>query len=102
LAFDIFVHRLRTGIGAMTAALGGIDAILFTAGIGERSPDVRAAACASFEYLGLSIDAEKNQASPVDADISAGNSRVRILVIRAQEDWAIARFCWALSPQYSA
>jgi acetate kinase len=102
LAFDIFVHRLRTGIGAMTAALGGIDAILFTAGIGERSPDVRAAACASFEYLGLSIDAEKNQASPVDADISAGNSRVRILVICAQEDWAIARFCWALSPQYSA
>jgi acetate kinase len=102
LAFDIFVHRLRTGIGAMAAALGGVDALIFTAGIGERSPDVRAAACANFDYLGLSIDAEKNQASPVDADISAKNSRVRILVIRAQEDWAIARFCWERSAQHPA
>jgi acetate kinase len=102
LAFDIFIHRLRTGIGAMIAALGGIDALIFTAGIGEHSPDVRAAACTSFDYLGLSIDAAKNQASPVDADIATMDSRVRILVIRAQEDWAIARFCWTLSPQYSA
>ena len=102
LAFDIFIHRLRTSIGAMAAALGGIDALIFTAGIGERSPDVRAAACGSFDYLGLSIDAEKNQASPVDADISAKNSRVRILVIHAQEDWAIARFCWERSPHHSA
>jgi acetate kinase len=102
LAFDIFVHRLRTGIGAMTAALGGIDALVFTAGMGEHSPDVRAAACTGFDYLGLSIDAKKNEASPVDADISTRNSRVRILVIRAQEDWAIARFCWDRSPQYSA
>jgi acetate kinase len=96
LAFDIFVHRLRTGIGAMAAALGGIDALIFTAGIGEHSLDVRAAACAGFDYLGVSIDVEKNQASPVDADIAGKNSRVRILVIRAQEDWAIARFCWTL------
>jgi acetate kinase len=97
LAFDMFIHRLRTGIGAMIAALGGIDALIFTAGIGERSPDVRAAACTGFDYLGLSIDAGKNQASPVDAEVSAENSGVRILVIRAQEDWAIARFCWALT-----
>jgi acetate kinase len=81
----------------MAAALRGIDALIFTAGMGEHSPDVRAAACTGFDYLGLSIDTEKNQASPVDADISAASSRVRILVIRAQEDWAIARFCWTLT-----
>jgi len=96
LAFDIFIHRLKTGIGAMIAALGGIDALIFTAGMGEHSPDVRAAACNGWGYLGLSIDAGKNLVSPVDADISAENSGVRVLVIRAQEDWAIARFCWAL------
>src|SRR5262249_19289346 len=60
LAFDIFVHRLRTGIGAMAASMGGLDALVFTAGIGENSPEVRAAACAGLEFLGVQLDPAKN------------------------------------------
>jgi acetate kinase len=97
LAFDIFVHRLRSNIGAMIAALGGIDALVFTAGIGENSPDVREAACADFHYLGIELDAEKNAELASDQDISARNLAVRVLVVRAQEDWAIARECWKLA-----
>ncbi|HEV2305388.1 MAG TPA: acetate kinase [Candidatus Acidoferrales bacterium] len=97
LAFDIFVHRLRWNIGAMVAVLGGIDALVFTAGIGENSPDVREAACAEFNYLGIELDAEKNAQLASDQDISARNSAVRVLVVCAQEDWAIARECWKLA-----
>lgn len=93
LAFEIFVHRLQTGIGAMVAVLGGIDALVFSAGIGENSLEVRAAACANLGYLGLTIDPAQNPQGSSDRDISTADSRVRVLVIRAQEDWAIARHC---------
>jgi acetate kinase len=98
LAFDIFVHRLQTGTGAMIAALGGIDALVFTAGIGEHSAEVRQAACANFGFLGLKLEASKNAApqssTQADQDISTPASKVRVLVVRAQEDWAIAKECW--------
>lgn len=97
LAFDIFVHRLRAGIGAMAAVLGGLDALIFSAGIGENSPEVRAATCEGLEFLGVELDAKTNLLPILDADISAGESRVRVLLIRAQEDWAIARECWRLA-----
>src|SRR6266851_4835556 len=97
LAFEIFVHRLQAGIGAMIAVLGGIDALVFTAGIGENSPEVRAAACANFEFLGLKLDPAKNSQSPADQEISLSDSGVRVLIVRAQEDWAIARDCWHLT-----
>jgi len=96
LAFDVFVHRLRAGIGAMVSALGGVDALVFTAGIGENSPEVRRAACANFDFCGITLDDAKNQSAAADEDISAGGSAVRILVLRAQEDWAIAKECWKL------
>jgi acetate kinase len=96
LAFDVFVHRLRAGIGAMVSALGGIDALVFTAGIGENSPEVRRAACANFGFCGITLDDAKNQSAAADEDISAGESAVRIFVLRAQEDWAIAKECWKL------
>jgi acetate kinase len=96
LAFDIFVHRLRSGIGSMVAALGGLDALIFTAGIGENSEAVRQAVCESFAYLGLKLDQAKNKQSPIDQDIAAADSGVRVLVIRAQEDWAIACECWRM------
>jgi len=96
LAFDIFEHRLRSCIGAMIAVLGGIDALVFSAGIGENSPEVRAAACATFGFLGLRIDSEKNAGPLQDKDISNAASTVRVLVIQAQEDWAIAKECWRL------
>jgi acetate kinase len=97
LAFEIFVHRLRAGIGAMIAVLEGIDVLVFTAGIGENSPQVRAAACTSFGFLGLKLDAAKNAQSCADQDISHSDSAVRVLIVRAQEDWAIARECWRLA-----
>ncbi len=96
LALDIYVHRLRAGIGAMLASLGGLDALIFTAGVGENSAVVRAAACEAFGFIGLKLDGEKNQQSPIDQDIAAVDSAVRILVIHTQEDWEIARECWKL------
>ncbi|MGA8220380.1 MAG: acetate kinase [Candidatus Acidiferrales bacterium] len=102
LAFDIFIHRLRSAIGAMIASLGGIDTLVFTAGIGENSAEVRAATCANFEYLRLKLDPEKNAHSPQDQDIATRDSAVRILIIRAQEDWAIARASWRLTSPKSA
>src|SRR5262249_7013646 len=96
LAFDIFVHRLRTAIGSMAAVLGGIDSLVFTAGVGENSPDVREATCAPLGFLGIRLDRQRNARPELDADISAPGSRVRVLVIRAEEDWAIAAECWKI------
>ena len=96
LALDIYIHRLRAGIGAMLASLGGLDALIFTAGVGENSPVVRAAACEAFGFLGWKLDGEKNQHSPVDEDIATVDSAARVLVIHTQEDWEIARECWKL------
>lgn len=93
LAFDIFVHRLQSGIAAMAASLGGMDVLVFTAGIGEHSPEVRAAACKQLRFLRIELDAEKNASSPADQVISTDNSQVKVLIIRAQEDWAIAKAC---------
>jgi acetate kinase len=102
LAFDIFVHRLRSEIGAMVASLGGLDVLVFTAGIGENSGDVRGAACEAFGYAGVRLDAAKNIGLAIkddgsaDADIAAADSAVRVLVIAAQEDWVIARDCFRI------
>jgi len=97
LAFDIFIHRLTSLIGSMVAVLGGVNALVFTAGIGENSAEVRAAACANLEFLGLRLDPLRNSQPPSDRDVASSDSHVRILIIRAQEDWAIARACWALA-----
>jgi acetate kinase len=96
LAFDIYIHRLRAAIGAMLASLGGLDALVFTAGIGENSPLVRERACAGFEFLNLKLDLDKNASSPVDRDIAAADSAVRLLVVHTAEDWAIALECWQI------
>jgi acetate kinase len=96
LAFDLYIHRLRMAIGGMAAVLEGLDVLVFTAGVGENSPQVRAAACKGMEFLGIRLDWNKNQKSSLDADISGADSRVRVLAIRAEEDWAIAEECWKL------
>ncbi|MDB9455479.1 acetate kinase [Dolichospermum circinale] len=96
LAWDIYVHRLRSGIGAMLASLAGLDVLVFTAGIGERSAEIRKAACEPWGFLGLEIDLEKNQQQPVDIDIATFDSMVRVLVVETQEDWAIAQQCYKL------
>ncbi|MEA5601024.1 acetate kinase [Nostoc sp. UHCC 0252] len=96
LAWDIYVHRLRSNIGAMLTSLGGLDALVFTAGVGENSAEIRQAACEGFGFLGLKLDLQKNQQQPVDEDIATTDSAVRVLVIHTQEDWAIAGQCWQL------
>jgi acetate kinase len=97
LAFDIYIHRLREAIGSMAAVLGGMDALVFTAGVGENSPEVRTAACSTLKFLDLKLDRELNSRPFLDCDISTADSRVRVLVIRAEEDWAIATECWKLA-----
>ena len=96
LAFDMYVHRLQLAIGGMAAVLGGMDALVFTAGLAENSADVRAGACRGLGFLGIRLDGQANAQPTLDADVSAADSRVRALVIRAEEDWAIAAECWKL------
>lgn len=96
LALDIYIHRLQAMISAMLINLERLDAIVFTAGVGENSPLIRAAACQGLWFLGIQIDSEKNQARPADQDIATADSKVRVLVIHTQEDWAIAKECWRL------
>lgn len=96
LAWDMYVHRLRAGIGAMLASLAGLDVLVFTAGVGEKSAEIRLAACEPWGFLGLKIDLEKNQQQPIDIDIATFDSTVRVLVIETQEDWAIAQQCYKL------
>src|ERR1039457_728818 len=81
LAFDMYVHRLRSGIGAMAAVLGGIDGLVFSAGVGEHSPEVRAAVCDHLAFLGVRVDPAKNAQLPSDqdTDISAPDAAARAL-----------------------
>ena len=101
LAFDIYVHRLQAGIGAMIAVLGGIDVLVFSAGVGENSAEVRDAVCKQLGFLGLELDDAANVQRTPDADIATPDSAARVLIIRAQEDWAIARECWQLTQVFS-
>lgn len=97
LAFEIYIHRLRSCIGAMLASLGGVDALVFAGGVGEHASSVRWAACKAFTFMGLKLDAQKNAQSPADEDIASAASTVRVLVVQTQEDWSIAKECWNLT-----
>ena len=97
LAFDMYVKSLCQHIGAMLVTLGGVDAIAFTGGVGEHQPPIRAAACEALAFMGIKIDSDKNADSPIDTDIATNDSSARVLVIEAQEDWAIASQCWQLA-----
>jgi len=91
LALDVHAHRLRAGIAAMAAALGGLDTLVFTGGIGEHQGEVRAEAAAGLGFLGVTVDEGRNAAARPDCDISAQGAAVRTLVIAAREDIEIAR-----------
>ena len=93
LAFEVYVHRLCREIGGMAASLGGVDALAFTAGIGENCPPLRAAVCEQLAFLGIKLQASANEQPPPDSDIAAPESRVRVLVVHTDEDWEIAREC---------
>jgi acetate kinase len=91
LAFDVYVHRLRALIAAMAAAMGGLDALVFTGGVGENAAPVREAAVSGLRFVGVELDPRLNAAVAADADISAAHSSVRTLVIHAREEVEVAR-----------
>jgi acetate kinase len=97
VALDVFVHRLRAGIGSMMASLGGCDVLIFTDVIGESEPSLRAAACEPFSFAGVRLDPKKNAIASGDAEISMDDSRVRIFVIKSNESWQVAHEAAALS-----
>lgn len=91
LALDVYVHRVRSEIAAMAAAMNGLDAVVFTGGVGEHSAQVRDQAVRGLRFLGLEISAELNANVSEDADISTPGAVARTLVVRAREDIEVAR-----------
>jgi acetate kinase len=91
LALDVYVHRLHACIASMAAAMGGLDALVFSGGVGEKAPAVRTAAIAGLRFLGLELDSKLNADTTGDADVSTHNATVRTLVIRAREDVEVGR-----------
>ena len=90
LAFDVYSHHLAAGIAAMAASLGGLDALVFTGGVGENIAEVRAEACRRLAFLGLGLDDEANRTTQPDRVIADGRAEVPTLVVRAREDLEIA------------
>ena len=92
LAIDVYCYRLKKYIGSYAAAMGGLDALVFTAGVGENSPVVRTLACENLNFLGIEIDEGKNiDAAGIETDISADTARCRTLVVPTNEELVIAR-----------
>jgi acetate kinase len=96
LAVDVYVHRLRAGIATMAAALDGVDAVVFTGGVGEASAAIRERAAAGLGFLGVRLDPAANDAAELDADIAGADSAVRLYAVRAREDLVIVRAVQAL------
>lgn len=91
LAVEVYLHRLVAGVGAMAAALGGVDALTFTGGVGEHAAEIRARAVERLAHLGLAIDPDGNASVAADTDVSAAGAAASTLVVRAREDLEIAR-----------
>lgn len=89
-AFEIFCYRIRKYIGAYAAAMGGLDAVIFTGGIGENSPDVRRESCQDLDFLGISIDEDANGSSEKEKFISTAGSKTAVLVVPTNEELVIA------------
>jgi acetate kinase len=97
LAIDLYVYRIRRELGSLAAALGGLDALVFTAGIGENAPSIRAAVCRDAAWLGVEIDAAANEArGEAAACLSTQSSRVRVWRLATNEELMIARHTGAL------
>jgi acetate kinase len=94
LAVDYFVYRAAKEIGALTAVLGGIDALVFTAGIGENSPQIRRRICEASSWLGVDLDIEANTTG--GPQISTAQSKVSVWVVPTNEELMIARHTWSL------
>jgi acetate kinase len=96
LALAVYAHRIAGAVAAMTAALGGLDVLVFTAGVGEHSARVRSDVCARLGFLGIELDPEQNERPTADTDVAKRDSRVRVLVIAAREELVVARAVRAL------
>jgi acetate kinase len=96
LALDVYTYRIAGAVAAMTAALGGLDALVFTAGVGEHSPKVRAAVCSRLAFLGIDLDHARNDRASLEADVAKPDSHVRVLVVAAREELIVARAVRAL------
>ena len=90
-ALDVYLHRLAGAIAAMAAALGGVDALVFTGGVGERAPAIRAGVAERIGFLGITLDGRRNEAARGDAEISAEDAAARSAVVAAREDREMAR-----------
>ena len=90
-ALAVMTHRLRAAMAGMVAALGGVDIVVFTGGVGEHSARVRADACSGLEHVGVAIDPSRNQCAQGDDEISSPNARVRTVVVEAREDLEMCR-----------
>jgi len=98
LAFDIFCYRIKKYIGAYTAVVGRLDAIVFTGGIGENTPIVRSQTCGDLEQIGVDIDEAANTAkSRSERTISSSASKVKVFVIPTNEELAIAQDTFSLA-----
>jgi acetate kinase len=93
LAFDVYAHRLMREIGGMLAVLGGVDALIFTGGVGENCAPLRQIVCERLAFLSLKLDESKNAQPKLDQDVATPDSKVRVLLIRANEEWQIAKEC---------
>jgi acetate kinase len=93
LAFDMLSYQIKKYIGSYSAAMGGLDAIVFTAGIGEHTPYIREQALSGLEYLGIKLDLKRNnfEHSNDPVKLSADDSRVQIYMIPTNEELVIAR-----------
>ena len=94
LAFSMYIQRLNANIASLLPILGGLDALIFTAGVGENSSLVRAKVCEKLAFLGIELDIEKNKTAKGDQIISTSQSTVKVLIIHTEEDWVIAEDCW--------
>ena len=90
LAWDMFVYNVKRYVGFYAAAMGGVDAIVFTAGIGENNPRMRAEIVEGLDFMGIKIDPEKNNVKGKEVDISAADAKVKTLVIPTNEELMIA------------
>lgn len=93
---EIFAYQIKKFIGSYAAAMNGLDAVIFTGGIGENAPEVRAAACSNLDILGIHIDAEKNLCRGILKEISTDDSKTKVYVIPTNEELLIARDTLAL------
>jgi acetate kinase len=101
LALDVYLHRLRGAVAAMVAALGRLDVLVFTGGVGEHAPAIRQRAAAGLGFLGVAVDQAANHATTADGDITAPGAAARTLVVTAREDLQIAHLVESVLTRFS-